>query len=176
VRRRGQSPCKNYKIQAPAHVEFVPPLVYFDVYMVAFQPPADLWAYEFGLEWSIPQDVELRPGATQLPPGFFPFCDPDPPCTVAGSGTSSCLAAAPVLVLETWHVLAMTPIHDVRFRATAAPVSSFQPPAPGMLVCGGQSEEDLVPFAFAHDGWAVMNGPVGADASTWGTLKALFAP
>jgi hypothetical protein len=86
----------------------------------------------------------------------------------------NCLAPAPAIVLGRWHVYGLTPLHDVQFRVTASPPSSFQPPTPGMLVCGGNSQEDLIPFTYAYQGWAVVNGPVPTAAGTWGEVKSLF--
>jgi hypothetical protein len=159
--------------QTTTTVNFLPPSTTFHVYMVAFEPPADIAVFEFGLQWSIPADVQLSIGSTMLPSGFLPYCDPDPPCTIAGG--DACLAAAPAVVLGHWEISAWTPIHNVQFRATAPALSDFNPPSPGMLICGGHGADDMRSFTFAYDGWATVNATVASETSTWGTVKALFA-
>ncbi|HKK71189.1 MAG TPA: hypothetical protein VKA86_08215 [Candidatus Krumholzibacteria bacterium] len=151
------------------------------VYVVAFDLPTPLFAYEFGV------DGLLESGAIVLsltvPWPFPPITDPDYDSVVVGTG--SCVEATGAVMLARIDFFVPAPIpDDTAVCLTGSDPSSFPDGRPGWQDCEGE----IHPFTPATDGGeaypdacVILNAtlpnpfhPVDATASSFGALKARF--
>lgn len=147
-----------------------------ELYVVAFDVP------EVGaVEMRIDPPSELT--VTQLTlHGTPPICIVCPVLPDL-SYVVDCMAGGPTLRLITVTGMMLGGVtDDVVLCLEPTTISSFDPPTPGYALC---DRSTLVPFTLVvdggddyPDGCAVLNptgeSPVGADAVSWGSVKATF--
>lgn len=147
----------------------------FDIFVVSFDVPGGMEAYEFGI--TVPMGM-LVSGGRLLPPGATDFGAGDDNWIVGTGG--NCIGAVGSFALVRYAAaLFLAPVGlDVPICLTPATPTSFSPPSPGYLVC--ESPGDLRPFTPAYVGCAELNDtdnpccPVGTESESFGALKARF--
>jgi len=152
----------------------VAPFVGFNVYVMAFDVPGGMEAYEFTIQ--MPVGALVSAGRV-LPAGATDFGTGDDNFIVGTGGI--CRGASGPFALVTYNgVLFLGPVNaDTPLCLVGGTPSSFPNGAPGYLVCN--SPGNLRNFGFAYTGCSMINpasgqGPIPDAAQSWGSVKANF--
>jgi len=146
----------------------------FNVYVVTFDVPAGMEAYEFAIQMPAGAVVSagrvLPAGATDFGPGDDNF--------IVGTG-GLCHGQTGPFALVTYNgVLFLAAVaNDVTLCLVGSSPTSFPNGAPGYLAC--DSPGDLRNFGSAYAGCAIINHltlpiPVPNEATSFGALKAAY--
>jgi hypothetical protein len=146
----------------------------FDIYVVSFDVPKGMEAYEFGLT-VVPNAIPT--GGTVLPVGATDFGSGDYNWIVGTGGVCRGQVGPFVLVKYAAVVFLASPGDDVALCLLGATPSSFANGRPGYLACNSPGE--LHNFGAAYRGCALINPtpyggevPVPDAKQSFGTLKA----
>jgi hypothetical protein len=152
----------------------VVPFVGFNLYVVAFDVPGGMEAYEFTIQ--MPAGAIVSAGRV-LPAGATDFGPGDDNWIVGTGGI--CRGQTGAFALATYNgVLFLSgPVaNDVPVCLVGSSPSSFPNGAPGYLACN--SPGDLRNFGAAYTGCTLINplteGPIANEATSWGSVKANF--
>lgn len=153
---------------------------YFDVYVVSFDVPQGMEAYEFEL---LPPSGVLVAGGRLLPAGATDFGAGADNWIVGTGGVCQGQVGPFTLVTYASCLFLTPPLDDSTFCLGGATPSSFpaeyprQADSPGYLACNSPGE--LHRFGEAYAGCATINQvnipqPVAAATESFGTLKAAY--
>ena len=154
----------------------VAPFVPFNMYVVSFEVPGGMEAYEFSV--TVPAGAIFTGSPSRLlPAGATDFGVGDDNFIVGTGGVCQVTAGAFALVVYQGMMFLAAPAGNSQVCMAGATPSSFPNGLPGYLVCN--SPGNLRNFGAAYTGCAVINptsgeGPIPTDAQTWGSVKASF--
>lgn len=149
----------------------------FNMYVVAFDTPGNIFAYEGSITYDHVSMILLS--AIFSGPG---------PINIGSSenwivGAGGCIPGAGPVVLVSFQFFLLVPVVDSLVCLGPSVPSSFLPPTPGYLDCANV----LLPFGVAQNGMpyypngcAVINptapppGPIAVEQESWGAVKARF--
>jgi hypothetical protein len=147
-------------------------------YVLAYNLTPEVCGYEFGL---VINPLIIIFASVAEPPGNVNL-GPAPTNWIVGTGSNYPGTGIVKLVTLTYGTFDASAT-DMAICLTPSTPSSFNPPSPGWLECG---TDLLFPFGIANhsdfygDGCGVLfptaaqPDPVGADQSSWGSVKAQF--
>lgn len=145
----------------------------FNLYVIAFDTPGGMEAYEFTIQ--LPAGAIVS-GGRVLPAGASDFGAGDDNWIVGTGGI--CQGQTGPFALVTYNgVLFLGAVNsNTPVCLVGGTPSSFPNGAPGYLVCN--SPGNLQNFGFAYTGCSLINplteGPIADDTASWGSLKANF--
>ena len=158
----------------------VEPFQKFDVWVLAFDPPGGMEAFEFSL--TVPPGIIVADGR-RLCPGCsdFDFQRDDDPVKkgdnnfIIGTGGVCFESPGTWMLVRYAGCMSLEPFADASFCVNGAAPSSFRSREPGYLICSGDSEEDLREFVRAYDGCAVANPTtIATEHVGWGAMKGRY--